>query len=215
MFSTSCNLNKLDVDLFHQIMDAPGLQDVHKPDEEIRTIVAQSLVGMHPGPHAVLFFIEGARFVAKYYDAYRRLKALFDDSISNYTILVFTDGEELERRQIVLSPNNHVLQSMLQDCENRYLFFNDKAANPQLEMKLLTEVRRQVAGNRDTHYSCNKYSRIVEKLEEEINRSQVEFDKEDRRRQTIIQTLQKTILREQKIFKELMESEVLRAQETI
>ena len=171
-------------------MIAPGLQDVYKTPEEICTIFAQSVVGMHPGPHAVLFFIEGARFDAEYHTAYKRLKALFDDSISRHTILVFTDVKEPEQQQIVLSPKHYVPQSVLRECGHRYLFFNNEAADPQDEMKLLSEVRRLVDGNRGRHYSCNKYSTILENLEEEINRSQEKFDKEDHGGQMYIQKLE-------------------------
>ena len=162
---------------FLQIMDSPGLFDTHKTHEEICTNIVQAVAGMHPGPHAVLYVLRVGRFTAEEYAAYRRLKALFDDSIVHHIILVFTHGDDLEREgntlaDLMESPNTpEDLQRMFQECGHRCQLFNNMASDPQPQVdELLAAVRRLVADNGDKPYSCRKYSGIGESIEEEVER---------------------------------------------
>ena len=224
MFSTSYNMNKIDVDLF-QIMDSPGLHDTNKTHEEISTIIVQSVVGMHPGPDAVLYVIPVGWFTAEDYDAYRRLNSLFDDSISSHVILIFTHGDELERQETVLAdmltPANtpQELKEVLRECGHRYLVFNNKAVDPQPQVdELLAVVRRLVVENGGRPYSCPKYSKIGESLEEEVNKRLEKFEKRDLQRRKYVQELEKQMkaaeLAAKKTREEFLRREEQREQET-
>ena len=192
-------MNKLiDVDLLRQIMDSPGLYDTHKTHEEICTIIVQAVAGMHPGPHAVLYVIRVGRFTAEEYNAYGRLKALFDDSITGHIILLFTHGDELERQGVALAtlmaspstPDN--LKKVFRECGLRCQLFNNLAADPQPQVdKLLAAVRKLVAANNGRPYSCPKYSKIGEGMEEEVNRRLVKFEKRDLEQRKYVQELEK------------------------
>ena len=135
-------------------MDSPGLFDTHKTHEEICTNIVQAVAGMHPGPHAVLYVIRVGRFTAEEYAAYRRLKALFDDSIVHHIILVFTHGDELEREgkrlaDLMASPSTPKdLKQVFKECGHRCQLFNNMASDPQPQVdELLAAVRRLVADN--------------------------------------------------------------------
>ena len=182
---------------FLQIMDSPGLFDTYKTHEEICTNIVQAVAGMHPGPHAVLYVIRVGRFTAEEYAAYRRLKALFDDSIVHHIILVFTHGDELEQERkrladLMASPNTPKdLTQVFKECGHRCQLFNNMASDPQPQVdELLTAVRRLVAENGGRPYSCPKYSNIGEGMEEEVTRRLEKFEKRDLQRQRYVKELE-------------------------
>ncbi|XP_076451576.1 uncharacterized protein LOC143287460 [Babylonia areolata] len=181
-----------------EIMDTPGLYDTNKTHEEICTIIVQAVVGMHPGPHAILYVIKVGRFTPEEYAAYRRLKALFDDTITRHVILLFTHGDQLEREGVTLQnlirspkmPDN--LREVFEECGHRCVLFNNMAADPGPQVDtLLQEVQRMVANNRGRPYTCPKYSKIGEGLEEEVNKRMEAFDKKDLQRQKYVQELER------------------------
>ena len=178
-------------------MDSPGLFDTHKTHEEICTNIVQAVAGMHPGPHAVLYVIRVGRFTAEEYAAYRRLKALFDDSIVHHIILVFTHGDELEREgkrlaDLMASPSTPKdLKQVFKECGHRCQLFNNMASDPQPQVdELLAAVRRLVADNGGRPYSCPKYSKIGEGMEEEVTRRMEKFEKRDLQRQRYVKELE-------------------------
>ena len=178
-------------------MDSPGLFDTHKTHEEICTNIVQAVAGMHPGPHAVLYVLRVGRFTAEEYAAYRRLKALFDDSIVHHIILVFTHGDELEREgkrlaDLMASPSTPKdLKQVFKECGHRCQLFNNMASDPQPQVdELLAAVRRLVADNGGRPYSCPKYSKIGEGMEEEVTRRMEKFEKRDLQRQRYVKELE-------------------------
>ncbi|XP_070196892.1 GTPase IMAP family member 9-like isoform X2 [Littorina saxatilis] len=180
-----------------EIMDSPGLYDTHMTQEEICMIIVQSVAGMHPGPHAILYVVRMGRYTAEEYGAYKRLKALFDESISKYMIVLFTGGDMLEQAnttvEAMLKRNTpKELQEVMQECHGRYAVFNNVARDtaPQVE-KLFDQVRDMVSRNGGQPYTCPKYITIGKNLEEEVNRRIQDIEKKDLQRQKYVQQLEK------------------------
>ncbi|KAK7093287.1 uncharacterized protein [Littorina saxatilis] len=181
-----------------EIMDSPGLYDTHKTHEEICTIIVQAVAGMHPGPHAVLYVIRVGRFTDEEFSAYKRLKALFDNDIARHTILLFTHGDQLEREGTTLealrdspdTPEN--LRTVFNECGNRCILFNNVAADPDPQVeRLLEEVRRLVDENGGKPYSCPKYRKIGEGMEQEVAKRLEKYDKKDLKQKKYVQELEK------------------------
>ena len=78
-----------------QIMDSPGLFDTKRTHEEISIDIVKAVACMHPGPHAILYVIPLGRYTDEEYAVYKRLKALFDDHLTRYLIVLFTRGDQL------------------------------------------------------------------------------------------------------------------------
>ncbi|KAL8587361.1 hypothetical protein ACOMHN_045608 [Nucella lapillus] len=180
-----------------EIIDSPGLYDTHKTQEEIGVTIVQAVAGMHPGAHAILYVVRLGRYTAEEYGAYQRLKALFDEAISRYLVVVFTHGDMLERdgrtiNDIINSPDlPQSLQQVLRECNNRYIVFNNMAPNPQPQVEqLLQMVRAMMRDNGGQPYSCPKYSSIGQGMEEEVARRLQEVEKRDLQRQKYVQQLE-------------------------
>ncbi|KAK7490620.1 hypothetical protein BaRGS_00018037, partial [Batillaria attramentaria] len=193
--TTTCSLKRKETNgKVIEILDSPGLYDTEKTQEEISTVIVQAVAGMHPGPHAVLYVVKLGRYTSEEYGAYQRLKALFDDPITDYIIVLFTGGDELERRKKTFedlmkhAPEN--LNTVLKECGNRCIVFNNFAPDPQPQIDRLFEVIRQMKHANGKPYSCRKYEKIGVRVEQELAKRLPVVDKE-LERQKYVQELQK------------------------
>lgn len=178
-----------------QIMDSPGLFDTHSKHEEISTAIVQAVACMHPGPHAFLYIIRVGRFTKEDEDGYNRLIALFDRKLENYTVVIFTGGDELERsgmsmeKMFMKSPE--YLTTLIKACKNRYVIFNNMTANKQPQVDLLLQkVRELIAANGGVPYACPRYIKIGEGMEQEVTRRLAEVEKQHLKRKHFIQELE-------------------------
>ncbi|PVD35172.1 hypothetical protein C0Q70_06453 [Pomacea canaliculata] len=164
-----------------EIMDCPGLCNESEKDESVATIVVRAVGGMHPGPHAILFFVRIGRFTEEEEHSYTLLMALFEERLAKYTIVVFTGGDKIRSSDSFeeMIAANIKLQSILRACDYRYVIFNNMTSDkePQVDI-LLQKVRELVAKNGGEPYTCPKYFKIAEAIEEEVKKrmSKVEIE---------------------------------------
>ncbi|KAK7444857.1 hypothetical protein BaRGS_00040390 [Batillaria attramentaria] len=166
------------------VFDSPGLFDIKRSHEDIAADIVRAMTCMHPGPHAILYTIRLGRFTEEEFGVYKRLKALFDDVLVQFMIVVFTGGDSLEAegKQIddvlIDAPEN--LKQVLLECNNRYVVFNNfaKDKTPQVE-DLLQKVREMVSENGWRTYTCPKYSEVGRSLEEEVARRLARVEEND------------------------------------
>lgn len=157
-----------------QIVDSPGLCDTKLSDQETSVIIVKTVVGLHPGPHALLYVVKTERFTDEEYQVFKKLESLFNKNIYNYLVVIFTGGDNFEHDG--LSPVQAIeqapptLKQLLKDCKQRYVVFNNRAAKPRPQVKELLEiVRAMVKENGDhPHYCCDKYKAYGDSLEEEV-----------------------------------------------
>lgn len=171
--------------------------DTHQTQEEICAIIIQAVVGMHPGPHAVLYVIRIGRFTHEQFAAYCRLKALFDETITRHIILVFTCGDDLEREGITLQSllQSHKvpdhLRVVTEECGHRCVPINNMAPENRTQVDvLLQHVEMLMADHNGLPYTCPKYMEIGERFDEEINMQIKVFEKKDLRQQKYVQALE-------------------------
>nr|KAG5691202.1 hypothetical protein BaRGS_010138 [Batillaria attramentaria] len=155
-----------------EIMDCPGLYDTSKSHEEICTIIAQAVACMHPGPDAILLVVRLNNFSAQDFGCYDRLKALFDDSITKFIIVLFTGGDKLEQKKQAFADLRKdapkELIEVLKECGDRSIVFNNFAVDPLSQVEELFKLVRDLKQQNGGPYVCPKYKMIGEGLEEEV-----------------------------------------------
>ena len=177
------------------MMDCPGLYDTSKTQQEISVIIVQAVACMHPGPHAILYVIRLGRFTAEEFGVFNRLKALFDENVVRYMIVLFTGGNDLEKAGKTLADlMQHAPKELIQvieECGHRCIVFNNNASNtkPQVE-ELLKLVRKMNEENGHVPYNCPRYCMIGEGLEKEVKKRLAEVDKRDLEREKYAQELE-------------------------
>ena len=76
-------------------MDSPGLFDTRRTQEQISIDIVKAVACMHPGPNAILYVVPLGRYTEEEFAVYRRLKALFDQGLTSYLVVLFTGGDRL------------------------------------------------------------------------------------------------------------------------
>ncbi|XP_070209590.1 GTPase IMAP family member 4-like isoform X2 [Littorina saxatilis] len=191
-----CDFNSVDRDgKVIEIMDCPGLYDTNKTQTEISTVIVQAVACTHPGPHAILYVIRLGRFTAEEYGVYNRLKALFDDHVVDYMILLFTGGDELENSgksfADLMKAAPKELVEVLSECKNRRLVFNNNAKNTKQQVEqLLDMVRSMNEEHEDKPYMCPKYGMIGEGVEKEVQKRLEEVQRKDLEREKYVLELE-------------------------
>ena len=192
------------------MMDCPGLYDTSKTQQEISVTIVQAVACTHPGPHAILYLIRLGRFTAEELGVFKRLKALFDENVVRYMIVLFTGGDDLKKSvKMLYDLMQHAPKELIQvveECGHRCLVFdnNAKDTKPQVE-ELLKMVRKINEENDHVPYNCPKYGMIGEGLEKEVNKRLAEVNKKDLERAKYVQELEAKTRETEETVKRLKE----------
>ncbi|XP_008280206.1 GTPase IMAP family member 8-like isoform X2 [Stegastes partitus] len=119
--------------------------------EAIKEEMMRSLFLCPPGPHVFLLVIDAdASFNGKHLDAVTTHVELLGEGVWEHTVIVFTRGDWLGTNTIeeYIEGEGEALQSLVEQCGNRYHVFNNKDANDGTQVtELLETIIGTVAGN--------------------------------------------------------------------
>ncbi|KAK7485406.1 hypothetical protein BaRGS_00023354, partial [Batillaria attramentaria] len=151
-----------------EIMDTPGLINTCQSLEEISTKISRAVICLHPGPDAILYVVKlASRYTSEDFDAYVRLKALFGENITKYIIVLFTGGDFITGGRTLdddlkSAPTN--LVTVLRECGNRYIVFNNKTEDPQPQVNELLNMVRQMKRENAGPYAFPNYKNMHDEL---------------------------------------------------
>uniref|UniRef100_M1A2K2 NTGP4 n=1 Tax=Solanum tuberosum TaxID=4113 RepID=M1A2K2_SOLTU len=164
------------------VIDTPGLFDFSAAPEVVRTEFLRCVDLAEDGIHAVLLVLSVRnRFSKEQQAAVQSFQEFFGGKISDYMIVVFTGGDDLEDHDVTLddylgSDCPELLKETLAMCENRVVLFDNKTQNQikraeQLR-ELLFEVNLVVEENDGKPYTNNLFKKfkVESKLEEKMQR---------------------------------------------
>nr|KAG5690566.1 hypothetical protein BaRGS_009228 [Batillaria attramentaria] len=179
-------------------MNSPGLFDPQRSQEEISADIVRAVACTHPGPHAILYVIRLDQYTEKEFSAYKRLKTLFDDNLVKYMIVIFAGGDDLEaantsiQEELKKAPES--LIQVLEECNHRYVVFNNMAKETRAQVELLfQEVHKVMALNGDRPYTCPKYTAVGLGLEEEVARRLAEVEGKNLEKTKYVQELKRKV----------------------
>uniref|UniRef100_A0A3B5AI83 GTPase IMAP family member 8-like n=1 Tax=Stegastes partitus TaxID=144197 RepID=A0A3B5AI83_9TELE len=138
--------------------------------EAIKEEMMRSLFLCPPGPHVFLLVIDAdASFNGKHLDAVTTHVELLGEGVWEHTVIVFTRGDWLGTNTIeeYIEGEGEALQSLVEQCGNRYHVFNNKDANDGTQVtELLETIIGTVAGNGwdsfDVHLNIDEKRRELE-----------------------------------------------------
>ncbi|XP_075944644.1 GTPase IMAP family member 8 [Anarhichas minor] len=136
------------------VVDTPGWWkgfSVVDTPEAMREEVKRSPFLCLPGPHVFLLVIDvDASFNLKHLDAVTSHVALLGEEVWRRTIVVFTRGDWLGSHTVeeYIEGEGKALQSLVEQCGNRYHVIDNKNADDGTQiMELLEKITETVAGN--------------------------------------------------------------------
>uniref|UniRef100_A0A8C4SIP2 AIG1-type G domain-containing protein n=1 Tax=Erpetoichthys calabaricus TaxID=27687 RepID=A0A8C4SIP2_ERPCA len=148
------------------VVDTPGLFDTKIPQNQIRNEIGRCFSLSAPGPHAFLIVVPVGRFTQEEREAVKIVKDIFGKKAKNYTMIIFTRGDDLEGKQIkqFLQDADKELTNLIQKCNFRYHLLNNKNMHDQKQVvELFEKIDDMVQKNGGCCYTSDNYRR-AEKL---------------------------------------------------
>ncbi|KAK7092749.1 GTPase IMAP family member 7-like isoform X2 [Littorina saxatilis] len=153
------------------VVDTPGLFDPKVSNEVIVEHIVKAEACLHPGPHAVLYVLQIGRFTPEERETFMRLKELFDENIVQYTIIIFTRGDELKRKKMtleqLLEQADEPFKDVMRECGSRVLIFNNenKGKRDKQVKELMAMVQTMLMKNNNEPYHCKVQEIVNTELE--------------------------------------------------
>ncbi|XP_066242571.1 GTPase IMAP family member 6-like [Saccopteryx leptura] len=146
-----------------EVIDTPDVLSPQLPLAEATQGCCAAIASSSPGPHAVLLVTELGRFTAEDQQVVRRLQEVFGVGVLAYTVLVFTQKEDLDGGSLdeyLRETDNRELAWLDAVCGRRHCGFNNRAEGAEQEAQL-QELLRQVGvvlwEHEGRHYSNEVY----------------------------------------------------------
>ncbi|KAM8865677.1 GTPase IMAP family member 8-like [Synchiropus picturatus] len=154
------------------VVDTPGLFDPSQPSERVQLELVKCVNYLAPGPHVFLLVLRLDRFTKEEQDTVDILKMFFGEKAKDYTIVVFTRGDELEEgqtiEQLIAEDREGRVSNLVMECGGRCHVINNKdKKNRDQVRQLLTLIESMVAENGGSYYE----SRLFREAEEAIQKT--------------------------------------------
>ncbi|XP_059210174.1 GTPase IMAP family member 9-like isoform X2 [Centropristis striata] len=127
------------------VVDTPGLFNIDKTDEELVSEIKKSIGYAEPGPHVFLIVLS---VTDKYTEEERQMveiiRQTFGKNIFDYTMVLFTCGQSLEKPILELIESNKHLHDLIITCNNGYHVFDNKHKSDQQVTELVEKIKARV-----------------------------------------------------------------------
>ncbi|XP_076607862.1 GTPase IMAP family member 7 [Chaetodon auriga] len=159
------------------VIDTPGFFHTCLSPEEVMAEVGRCVVMSSPGPHAFLVTLQPGRFTQEERDALEWIKATFGPGATRFTMVLFTWGDQLQRKGIEdFLEESDELSEFVSSCQGGYHVIDnsqqDKTAEcPQQVVQLLKKIDKIVADNGGSCYSNEMFKEAesaIRKAQERI-----------------------------------------------
>ncbi|KAK7904392.1 hypothetical protein WMY93_016999 [Mugilogobius chulae] len=106
------------------------------------------------GPHAFVICLQIGRFTQEEKATVQLIKEIFGEEAAQYTIVLFTHGDELENNTIEsFMEANEDMSEFIRMCENRYHVFNNKIKDQNQVETFLHKINQIIEKNGGKYYT--------------------------------------------------------------
>ncbi|XP_059567536.1 GTPase IMAP family member 4-like isoform X6 [Myotis daubentonii] len=153
-----------------QVVDTPSIFEAKAQDQEMYKDIGDCYLLSAPGPHVLLLVTQLGHFTAQDMVAVRRVKEVFGAGAMKHVVVIFTHKEDLGDGSLddyVDKTDNHSLQSLVQECKNRYCGLNNKATEKEQREQLekLMAVVEKLESDNQSHFYTNDLFHDAEMLQ--------------------------------------------------
>ncbi|XP_051992820.1 GTPase IMAP family member 8-like [Xyrauchen texanus] len=160
------------------ITDTPGLFDTSISNEELKDEIQKCVEMSVPGPHAFLLVTRlDVRFTEEEKNTVKWIQKNFSQEAMNYTIVLFTRGDQLKTSIEEHLNKNDQLKELVHQCKGGYHVFNNTEENPAQVTELIEKINRMVKENGGRHYTNDMYKETQIKIWQEEEKKKQEEEK--------------------------------------
>ncbi|KAM7399398.1 hypothetical protein PAMP_018671 [Pampus punctatissimus] len=160
------------------VIDTPGIYDTRYKECEVIRRLKMCISLSAPGPHVFLIVIKLGRFTEEEQKTVQLLQKVFGDKVANYSLVLFTNGDQLPQTGIVdFISRCSKLGDLIAKCNGRYHVFNNKVPNGSQVPQLLDKIKRMVRDNGGTFYTNGLFQeaeKAIQEKAEEIMKANAE-----------------------------------------
>ncbi|XP_030636294.1 GTPase IMAP family member 2-like [Chanos chanos] len=167
MVTQTCEKNEAEIgERKISVIDTPDFSGLCGNDEaggQLETCISLSA----PGPHVFLLVVKLGRFTAEEKSAVKWIQETFGEDSSLYTIVLFTNADQLNNKPLYQFINKSKdLLKIIDHCGNRYHAFNNEdESNSSQVTKLLEMIDAMVEVNGGQHYTNEMFKAAQEEIE--------------------------------------------------
>ncbi|KAI7810702.1 GTPase IMAP family member 8-like [Triplophysa rosa] len=161
------------------VTDNPGLFDTSMTTEHLNSEIVNCLYKSAPGPHVFLLIIRlDVKYTEELKDMVKWIQEVFSEDAMNYTMVLFTRGDQLDEPIQDFLKRNKQLKDLVDQCKAGYHVFNNKDRNRRQVTELFEKIDRLVERNGGEHYTNELYQEAQRKADKEQERKK---EKESRK----------------------------------
>ncbi|XP_051992816.1 GTPase IMAP family member 8-like [Xyrauchen texanus] len=171
------------------ITDTPGLFDTSISNEELKDEIQKCVEMSVPGPHAFLLVTRlDVRFTEEEKNTVKWIQENFSEEAMNYTIVLFTRGDQLKISIEEFLKENKQLKELVNQCKGGYHVFNNTDENRAQVTELIEKIDRMVKENGGDYYTNKMYEEAQTEITEKEEKKRKE---EERKKQEYEESIRK------------------------
>ncbi|XP_042340425.1 uncharacterized protein LOC121941664 [Plectropomus leopardus] len=146
------------------VVDTPGVFDTSIKKDQLKSEIEKCIMLSLPGPHVFLLVIRLGRFTEEEKNAIKWIKSNFGEEASNYTLVLFTGGDELKGKSIgdYLDQNSE-LKEFISGCTAGYTVFDNTRMENRTQVVNLFEMIDEIVQLNDNCYTRSMYEEAQRK----------------------------------------------------
>uniref|UniRef100_A0A8C1WLM6 GTPase IMAP family member 8 n=1 Tax=Cyprinus carpio TaxID=7962 RepID=A0A8C1WLM6_CYPCA len=153
------------------VIDTPGLFDTTLTKEQVQEEIMKCVSLSAPGPHAIIIVLSVGKITPEEKDTLDMIKMIFGLKAADFCIVLLTRGDDLKKQtieQYAEKSKNAELKTLMADCGNRFLVFNNKETQDQTQVTDLLDMIEEIKSNQGQYFTNEMFEKGVISTEQKM-----------------------------------------------